>query len=153
MQRGLAAQLMASTWLRVVPIANDNVIVIRNITFQANKANQFIFFFFIIGISLVVRHINCLVRLQTLTFSNARNIFVHTLYQLNPKWLIHGYQATTSDLQQCIARSCQKGPVFAYLSTSLKTEGVTTPHRRFNLASAYANCKLRFKKNLISNLI
>ena len=46
MQGGLAAQLMASTWLTVVPIANDNVIVIRNITFQANKANQFIIFSF-----------------------------------------------------------------------------------------------------------
>ena len=33
------------------------------------------------------------------------------------------------------------------LSTSLKTEGVTAPHRRFNLASAFANCKLRFKEN------
>ena len=83
MQGGLAAQLMASTWLRVVPIANDNAIVIQNITFQANKANQFIIFSFIIGISLFVRHINCLVRLQTLRFTNASNIIVHTLYQLN----------------------------------------------------------------------
>ena len=41
------------------------------------------------------------------------------------------------------------------LSTSLKTEGVTAPHRRFNLASAFANCKLRFKENhfLISDTL
>ena len=67
----------------MVPITKDNAIVITNITFQANKANQFIIFSSIISIVIFFSHMNCLGTLQTLAFSTARSTVVYLLHQLN----------------------------------------------------------------------
>ena len=113
-QSGLAAQLMAITWLTVVPITNDNVIVISNITFQANKANQFIIFSFIISIFFFLRHINCLIATRdALECAKCYCALVAPTQPLDLKWSIHGYQATTSNWQLWIASSSQRGPKFA----------------------------------------
>ena len=60
---GLAAQLMAPTWLCVVPITNDNIIPLRNITCQANKADQIILYIFVLIRAIFFKHTNCLLRL------------------------------------------------------------------------------------------
>ena len=92
LQKVLAAQLMATTWLCVVTITNDNALVIRNITFQANKANQIIIFSFIISEVIFFRHINYLIRLQAFTFTKKKAFYPRNHWAEWWKWANDGAQ-------------------------------------------------------------